>query len=386
MFPAAKHYRKYSFSIILFLLTTLTSVNTHCNAEQSHFENNKIKLIKDISLPDKIHKCIISNKLDKIVSTRGVYNLNDKHEPELFMKSDNTSLGGIEDISPDGVLAVEKVSDKILITNMNTGKRVHTEFSGVPMFCSNSILATSGESETSYFFDFQGNLLNQHIHSLSLYKAKAHKNGFIGMGGSGTLLFFDQKGMLLSDSQAAPENFDVSFENGTTAIITDTTPPSNNNKWTLKVYNPDGKPIFQHALPFGGKRCGIGLSPEGNYVAVSSMENGLINLFDIQQKQEIWTKQYDVAWHFTFWPSPIAVASNAQYIVFHGKLESVDSPYPLFIVIDRQGEAVGYIDPETNQIDGDDHRFKFIPNTNILVYQANGSVKIYEIIGSRGSR
>lgn len=390
-----------SVKIILFLIILMSlekfSYSSRADEHISAPTTAKlhIKLIKEISFEELINNYSFrkekdnSFRLGTVLTMKGIYRVTNDFGLSLMKcssaPSEQFSSSGFTQISSDEFYAVESLyvgpeSVNIRIWNLKTDRYVDTEAYGWAFMSDNSILCADSMSNSTWFIDFTGKILNKDPDANAVGVARAFCKGFIGWS-SGARFFDDQGKLVMSGDRASNGNFDVDYETGITAIVAPQFYALDATYMPLSICTSNGHLLLRVDLPFKGYRVGIGLSPGGKFAVVSCKEAGIVKLYDIANQKEIWSKQVNLGSQFSWWNAPIPVSTDAKYIILHsirGESEKDDS---FLILLDDKANIIDSIkDPKPLGPEYCSH-VKFIPGTDMFVVCYPNVLKIYQIVG-----
>ena len=356
----------------------------------SSLGNPKIKLIGEMTLPSAINKIVFEKGKDgktcisNILTRDGYYAVDEKSALTCLLdlnqwKTDDGTWVFEESVSHDGQYAIasfwpQKDFVSQSIVNLKTLEKtpIKQEGRGWPAFSSKSVMFMDAMGRSTYFADFQGNILNHYKLRNNVNIGKGHQFGFFGASPAS---FYDQSGEILKVlTRINLTEFRVNYDTGQIAMYYCVYDESGKPKESkVGIYNWKGELQSEMILPFD-PNVDLGFSADSRYVVVGS-NSGWVTLLDMQNEQELWKKNVKVGKAF-YWHMPFPIADNAKFLALY-TIEEKSNKF-MITIFNREGGIVGYIEVNLRR-NMEETRLDFIPDTSDLVFHSGNYLSIFRI-------
>ena len=386
-----------TLAFLMVLMLLLHGVEAEEKSTKTSNDNSRIKLLYELTFPD----CIETYSFEKdndgnyqlgwVMTSKCIYKIDEERNLSPYMSREIEvnewyKCGGHTNaFSPNSKIIVDTIAyaheslNNYLITLEKKERKILKDSGGSPIFSENSILLLNTVSGLCELRNYEGEKLKEFDEKQKFSLAKGHRKGFVGAGPY--YHFLDSKGNMKNRLNYQVNNFDVDYETGITAIIIPgSNHPANSERSSyLKIYNSKGDLRSQLKISFTGFTVGIGISTGGDYVAVTS-HLGWLKLFDIKKEKELWSIDYHWGGHFTQWCYPIPISVDGKYVVVHGGMEGVSKNLNRFLIFDKSGQLIGYIEPIIPRDQILKYDIYFIPKTTNLICVYGKTASVYEIL------
>jgi hypothetical protein len=362
--------------------------------KSGQFDNSRIKCIASHSFHNDVMNFVPTipgdgDRIGLILTKGGVYELRKDLSKTFIMEGINKSRDGSEDYiisaSLSGEFAFQYVFEsEVGILDLKAKIIKELKLCGEPIISESSIFIANGMTRKSEIIDFKGNIINELSGRDSGLLPKAHKTGFIANGRD--LIFYDKNGNIINKTQGDPNgNFDVSYDTGATVTVSAAKNQGKSASGGLvSFYGKNGDHLNHLSIPCNGP-SGVAISRDGNHSVVSCISNNEVLYLDVNSGKLLWKKTVKLGDYFSNWTHPIPLSSDGKFFAIYSKIDAIDTDFPLFIVLDSEGEILGYIEPKTRMVF--DHKIVFDPNHPRIFYCHDKKMDIYAILeNSRGSK
>ncbi|MGB3977363.1 MAG: hypothetical protein WBM02_00485 [bacterium] len=381
--------KRQTLKLILIALMVLGIWRAKTAAETGDVKSSKseLKLVYELTLPECITAFSVKkgrdgkNEIDKVLTIAGIYEIDDKKQAHLIKKRTQElpvktrCYPSSESFSPDGRYVVfdnnpSEYPVSFIIHDFEKRTSCPIDVALFGAFSNRSIMFFARQVP-SVITDFSGNIITELPEMMTI---KGFENGFICDGMDSNFYFFNSAGQILAKKPlcAAGVAYDIDRKTGSTVLVN---PP----KSSLLVTDFEGNIKHEFILSDPGYTAGIGISYGGDYAIVVS-GNGWIRFFDLQNKKELWKKDFIWGSRFISSSSPVPISENGEYIIIYGDLKITENPTWSMIILNKEGDCVGQIKPPVPRNLIPYYYINFILGTNKIVGFTDNTLSVYEIV------
>jgi len=315
--------------------------------EKANSDLAGIKLLYELTLPECITTFSVKkgkdgkNEIDKILTIAGIYEIDDiKHAKEIQKRTMELPIKSrcypsSESFSPDGQYVAycdkfEERSKAFIIYDVKNNSRSQIEAGLFGAFSDRTVMFHAYINQT-LISDYSGNKVSEHTGMLFI---KGFKDGFVCKGDGPQFFFLNAQGQINAKREHRSPGiaYDVDQRTGITAIVIPT-------ESKLIIYEGCGNLKQDFILPEVGYMAGIGLSEGGDYVVV--IGKGWIRFFDVNEKKEIWKRDFTSGDRFVGSGSTVPVSVDGKYLIVYGCTAPGFLDTSLYMMMTSRQEALG---------------------------------------------